>query len=121
MPKHILTIDDEADVRELIGEALTDAGFRVTGVSTAAEALQVVHNDRPDLVITDLQLEECDGFEVAERVKAVAPQIPIVLLTGVLFDRDVVQGPVWQKIAAYVQKTTSLEQIVQTVTRHLPG
>src|SRR3954469_14563892 len=106
MKKHILTVDDEAPVRELIGEALTYAGFRVTGVSSADEALQVMQNDPPDLVMTDLQLEAEDGFELADRVKAVAPQTPIILLTGVLFDPEVVKGPVWQKIAAYVEKTS---------------
>jgi DNA-binding response OmpR family regulator len=120
MPKHILTVDDEVEVRELIAEALTMAGFRVTGVSTAAEVMQVIAADPPDLLITDLQLEETDGFDVVERVKAVAPRLPIILLTGVLFDEEVVRGPVWEKIAAYVQKTSPLGHIVQMVTRHLP-
>jgi CheY-like chemotaxis protein len=120
MPKHILAVDDEPVIREMIVEALTAAGFRVTGVATADEALQVVKNDRPDLVITDLQLEECDGFDVAERVKAVAPKMPIILLTGILFDQDVAQGPGWQKISAYLQKTSSLELIVKTVKQHMP-
>jgi DNA-binding NtrC family response regulator len=121
MTKHILSVDDETAVRELIVEALTAAGFRVTGVATADEALQVIKNDPPQLILTDLQLEECDGFDLADRVKAVAPQLPVILLTGVLFDPEVVQGPAWQKIAAYLQKTSSLAEIVQTVTRHLPS
>lgn len=120
LPKHILTVDDETVVRELIGEALTAAGFRVTGVGTTQEALQVVQHDPPDLILTDLQLEDGDGFELAERVKAAAPQIPIVLLTGMLFDPEVLQGPAWAQIAAYVPKTSSLEQILQTVRQHLP-
>jgi DNA-binding NtrC family response regulator len=121
MKKHILTVDDEAPVRELIAEALTYAGFRVTGVSSADEALQVIQKDPPALVITDLQLEAGDGFDLAERVKALAPNTPIILLTGVLFDPEIVKGPVWEKIAAYVEKTSSLEQIVQAVRRQIPS
>ena len=120
MAKHILLVDDETEIRELLVEALTEAGFRTTGVSSAHEALQVVQNDSPDLVVTDLQLQEFDGFDVVERVKAIAPQTPIILLTGMLFDPEIVQGAVWQKIAAYVPKTSSLEQIVQSVKQHLP-
>jgi DNA-binding NtrC family response regulator len=121
MPKHILTVDDEPSIRELIAEALMAAGFRVTAVATAEEVLHVVKTDPPHLVITDLQLEECDGFAVADQVKAIAPHLPIVLLTGILFEPDVVQGPTWQKISAYIPKTNSLEQIVQAVKRLIPG
>ncbi len=120
MPKHILTVDDETIVREMIVEALTAKGFRVTGVGTLEETLQVVQSDPPDLILTDLQLEECDGFDLTERVKTVAPHIPIILLTGVLFDQEVAKGPSWNKIAAYLQKTSTLEKIVQTVKQHLP-
>jgi DNA-binding response OmpR family regulator len=121
MTKHILAVDDEPAVRDLICEALTMAGFRVTGASNASEAMQVLLGDPPDLIITDLQLEEGDGFDLVDRVKAAAPKTPIILLTGVLFDEEIVRGPVWEKIAAYVQKTSSLEHIVRTVKQHVPA
>jgi DNA-binding response OmpR family regulator len=120
MTKHILTVDDETAVLELLGEAVTAAGFRVTGVSTTREAIQVVQQDTPHLIITDLQLEDGDGFDLVEQVKAVAPQIPIILLTGMLFDEAVVRGEAWSKIAAYVPKASSLEKIMQTVKLHMP-
>ncbi len=121
MPAHILSIDDESEIRELLRDVLTAAGYRFTGVSTAAEAVRVVHADPPALIITDLQLEESDGFELIDELKALAPQIPIILLTGVLFDPDVVQGAVSRKIAAYVEKTAPLERILGTVKQHLPA
>lgn len=119
MAKHILTIDDEIEIRELLSLALTDVGFRVTSVGSAAAALEVVQRDPPQLIITDLQLEESDGFELAGQVKQVAPNIPVIMLTGVLFDRDVARGPAWQNIAAYLPKTQSLEQILQAVKKQL--
>jgi CheY-like chemotaxis protein len=121
MTKHILTIDDEAQILELLREALTAAGYRVTGVSSAEEALQVVRADPPDLILTDLQLEETDGFDVIDQLKAVAPKIPIILLTAMLFDPEVIRGPVGKKIAAYVEKTASLERILGEVKRNLPA
>jgi CheY-like chemotaxis protein len=119
VPKHILTIDDEVEIRELLQEFLGAAGYRVSGASNPDEALRVVRNDPPDLIITDLQLEEVDGFEVIELIKAIAPKTPIILLTGVLFDPEVARGPVGEKIVAYVEKTQPLERVLQEVKRHL--
>jgi DNA-binding NtrC family response regulator len=121
MTKHILTIDDEAPILDLLREALTAAGYRVTGVSTLAEALRVVQDDSPNLILTDLQLEDTDGFEVIDQLKEVAPAIPVILLTGMLFDADVIRGPIGKKIAAYVEKTASLARILGEVKRHLPS
>ena len=121
MTNHILTIDDEVQILEMLRLALTVSGYRVTGVSSAAQAMQVVLNDPPQLIMTDLQLEESDGFDVIEQVKAVAPHIPIILLTGVLFDPQVMRGPAGNKIAAYVEKTASLARILEEVKRHLPA
>jgi DNA-binding response OmpR family regulator len=119
MAKHILLIDDEAEVRDLVGEALTVEGFRVTGVCSTNEAMQIIRDDLPQLIITDLQLGELDGFDLIEQVKAIVPQMPIILLTGMLFDKDVVRGAVWQKIAAYVPKTSTLDHIIQTVKQQI--
>lgn len=120
MPAHILSIDDESEIRELLRDVLTASGYRFTGASTSAEAVRVVRDDPPALILTDLQLEESDGFEIIEELHALAPRIPIVLLTGVLFDAGVIDGAVGGKIAAYVEKTAPLDRILQTVKQHLP-
>lgn len=121
MAHHILTIDDEAEIRQLLCEALVPAGYRVTAVATAAEAVRVMRSDPPQLVITDLQLEESDGFDAVEQMKAISPSTPILLLTGVLFDEEVLRGPVGEKIAAYVEKTAPLERLLQEVRRLVPA
>ncbi|MEN9635662.1 MAG: Photosynthetic apparatus regulatory protein RegA [Verrucomicrobiota bacterium] len=117
MTKHILTIDDESVIRDLLREVLTAAGYRVTGVSSAAEAMDAVRASRPDLIITDLQLEESDGFEIIDQLAAVAPSVPIILLTGMLFDHETLNRIVGNKIAAYLEKTASLETIISEVKR----
>jgi len=120
MPKHILTIDDEPDIRDMLSDALRITGYRVTAVSSAAEAMHVVRTDRPDMVITDLQLPEADGFEIIEQVKAVYPDIPIILLTGVLFDPSALGGDIGRKVTCYIEKTVPLAQILGEVKKHLP-
>ncbi|MES2693759.1 MAG: response regulator [Verrucomicrobiota bacterium] len=120
MPPHILIVDDEAPIRELLEELLArTCGYRVTPATSADEAMRVVESDCPQLVITDLQLEESDGFELADRIKAIAPNLPILLLTGVLFDRQALQATAGHKIAAYVEKTAPLARILSEVQRLL--
>lgn len=121
MNEHILTIDDEAEILALLREVLMASRYRVTGVGTGPEALQVIANDPPDLIITDLHLEDMDGFELSEHMKAAAPDTPILLLTGMLFDPEVLRGPLGSRIAAYVDKTAPLERILGEVKRLLAG
>lgn len=116
---HILTIDDEEDIREILAQSLMANGFRVTAVGSAEEAMQVMRTDPPQLVVTDLQLEETDGFAVIDEVKRIAPQTPVVLLTGVLFDPAVTERISTSKISGYVPKTAPLDRILAEIRRHL--
>jgi len=119
MRHHILTIDDEPAIREMLREALEVAGFRVTDVATAADALDVIRRDAPQLVITDLQLEETDGFVAIEQIKAELPSVPVLLLTGVLLEEEAVDRGLAGKIAGYIPKTAPLSHIVNEVKRCL--
>lgn len=117
MSKHVLTIDDEAEIRGLLSDVLGSAGYRVSAVGTLAEALPLLRADPPAVIITDLQLGDSDGFELIERVKAIDASVPIILLTGVLMDPEEIPPAVARQIAAYVPKTASLEAILQEVRK----
>jgi DNA-binding NtrC family response regulator len=117
MQKHILVVDDEAIIRELLAAFLTHSGYRVTTVSSAFEAEDVSGRDRPNLVITDLQLEDSDGLEMIGRLKSLLPDTPMMLLTGVLFDPKVVREVLYKKVSCYVEKTAPLSRILEEVQR----
>jgi len=114
---HILLVDDEAPILELLAEYLTARGFRVTAVRSAAEARTAAQASAPELVITDLQLADGDGLQLVEQLKALRPDLPVILLTGVLFDAKVVEERLSRKISAYVSKTSPLKQLLQEVRR----
>jgi DNA-binding NtrC family response regulator len=119
MKKHILTIDDEADIRELLREVLTIKGYRVSTAADAEQARKVVAQDPPQLIIMDLQIEEGDGFVLIEEIKRLCSNIPILLLTGAVFDRDLVRDTIEKKVTRYLDKTASLSTIVSEVERML--
>lgn len=115
MKQHILIIDDEASIRDLLGRFLTECGYEVTPIETVHDALEAVRTHTPDLIISDLQLEDGDGLEMIGQIKHERPDIPVILLTGVLFDHEVVDKVLRSKVACYLEKTSPLSKIKKTV------
>ena len=120
LPKHILIVDDEEEIRRLLRTTLTKHGYRVTDVASGLEARQVVATDRPTLIICDLQLQESDGLVLLRDLRRVLPGVPTILLTGVLFDAKVAASTLGDAVTAYVPKPAKLSRIVE-VTRRLLG
>jgi DNA-binding NtrC family response regulator len=119
MKKHILCIDDEADIRELLQEALTHRGYRVDTAAEPESAKKIVKEDPPNLIIMDFQIEEGDGFTLIEDIRKLGPKIPILLLTGAVFDRALVRDTIEKKVARYLDKTASLSEIMTEVEKLL--
>lgn len=117
MKKLILHIDDEAEIRGLLAEYLARRDFRVVSVATPTEAFKAIREEPPALIITDLQLEEEDGLAMVEKLKALLPDTPVILLTGVLIDPAVAAATVERKVAAYLEKTAPLSKLLEEVRR----
>lgn len=115
--KHLIAIDDEAPILELLKEYLCAQGYRVSTATTAAEARRIVESDPPDLIISDLQLEETDGLHLVEQLRMHVPACPAILLTGVLFDAQVVEDNLKRKVSAYVSKTAPLQVLLHEIRR----
>jgi two-component system response regulator GlrR len=117
--KHILVVDDEPDVRDVLAQALTVKGYRVTAAEAGHEALRLVKSDPPQLMISDLQMEDADGLELIEKIKTSYPDLPVILLTGMIFDPDVIRDTISKKVSVYLDKTSSLQRVTQEVQRLL--
>jgi putative two-component system response regulator len=78
----ILVIDDDAVVREVIGEMLAVAGYEVVAAANAAEALELFMDERIGLVVTDIVMPDVSGLELLEAMRLHRPSLPIVLVTG---------------------------------------
>ena len=91
---HILVVDDEPDLLELVQYDLAAAGYDVTCVGSGEEALAAVGSVHPDLVILDVLLPGMDGLDVCKKLKgdAQTSAIPIVMLTARGEEADVVTG-----------------------------
>lgn len=84
-PPNVLLIDDDSAVLGMVGDALTHFGMHVHPFSEGHRALRLLEDpDSPtfDLVISDINMDGMDGFDVINRVKATNPSLPVVLMTG---------------------------------------
>ena len=115
MKTNILIVDDEVTIRELLTGYLTANGYHVTAAASVHEAVRLAEKAPPDLLISDLQLEDGDGFEIIERIKRQQPDLPVILLTGVLFDEDVVEQVIRNMVNLYLEKTTPLAKIGESI------
>ena len=79
---HILIVDDDQPSRSMMAELINRQGFRVSTASSVQHALRAIESDPPDLVVTDLYLDNALGHEVAEFARSCNPTIPVVLVTG---------------------------------------
>lgn len=77
----ILVVDDSATQRDMVQILLEEAGHSVLQADDGKPALEIIEQEQPHLVITDLQMKEVNGLEVVRFVREKWPQIPVILMT----------------------------------------
>jgi CheY-like chemotaxis protein len=99
MPHTVLVVDDEPVAREFARKKLTDNGYKTVTAGNGEEALAVLAQTRPDLILLDVEMPKMNGYTfVAELAKRnLEPRIPVVVLTaheelGPIFKRHGVRG-----------------------------
>lgn len=109
---HLLVVDDEPNIRELLSASLRFSGFAVSAAADGRESLAAAAAHQPDLVILDVMLPDLDGFEVAARLRA-SHHVPVLFLTA----RDAVGDKVAGLAVGddYVTKPFSLEEVVARI------
>jgi two-component system OmpR family response regulator len=88
---HVLALDDDPSVRQLVRDYLIENELRVTAVSTGAELDAVLARETIDLIVLDLRLQGEDGMQIARRLRE-SSTIPILMLTGRAEEADRVMG-----------------------------
>jgi two-component system OmpR family response regulator len=88
---HVLAVDDDPAVRQLVSDYLSGNELRVTAVSSGRELADVMERDTIDLVLLDLRLKGEDGMQIARHIRE-SSSVPILMLTGRADEADRVMG-----------------------------
>ncbi|MDR2114046.1 MAG: response regulator transcription factor [Bifidobacteriaceae bacterium] len=111
---HLLVVDDEPNIRDLLATSLKFAGFTVSTASTGGEAVANACEQQPDLIVLDVMLPDMDGFTVARRLRERGEHIPVLFLTARDHTQDKVHG-LTVGGDDYVTKPFSLEEVVARI------
>ena len=79
---HVLVVDDEEVIREFARRVLEPEGYRVSEASTGAEALDMMRQDKPDVVLLDMSMPVMDGPSTLAEIRARWGRLPVIILTG---------------------------------------
>ena len=113
-PTKVLVVDDEQSITDLVALALRYEQFEVAVAHTGRQALNAVRSFKPDLVVLDIMLPDFDGFEVARRMGAEWPTVPVLFLTARDATDDKIRGLTLGG-DDYMTKPFSLEELVARI------
>jgi len=118
MPRTILVVDDDAEIRDLAELVLRGGGYQVLNASSGWEALDAVRRVSVDLVLLDVNMPEMDGWELLRLLKAdeVWRDLPIVMFTVKMEFRDKVHA-LQDGAFDYITKPFSPEDLLGRIER----
>ena len=114
----VLLVEDEPDLRELMAEDLTDAGFDVVGADIGEAAIAIIDSGRPiDVLFTDIRLPGAlDGWQIAQHARKVHPDIHVIYASGY-------SGELSPQVpnSVYIRKPYLPSAIIAEIRRRLVG
>lgn len=114
----VVVIDDEPDMCKILTKALNIEGYHVTAFTSPLRGLEYVQKYRPDLVLTDIKMDELDGMEVLRRVKEIDPNIVVIMITAYGTIEGAIEA---MKLGAfhYLKKPFQLDEMLALIDKAL--
>ena len=114
----ILIVDDEKDIRELVGDILREEGFAVRLAANSDECMAQINTDAPSLLILDIWLKDSrmDGIDILKSVRRDNPDIPVVIISG-HGNIEIAVAAIKQGAYDFIEKPFNIDQLLVVVTR----
>jgi DNA-binding response OmpR family regulator len=107
----VLYVEDELFLAKIVRETLEGRGFEVTAETDGAKVLDVFNRTKPDICVLDIMLPNKDGFAIADEIRDIDEEIPIIFLTAKTQTDDVVKG-FTMGANDYIRKPFSMEELI---------
>ena len=115
-PSKVLFVDDEKEFVQTVSQRLISRDFGTYGVFSGEEALDLVAEDRPDVMVLDLKMVGMHGVEVLRQTKEIAPEVEVIILTGHGTSEDMKQC-MRLGAFAYMNKPVNIEELSDTIKK----
>ncbi len=114
----ILYVEDEPFLGRIVKESLESRSYQVSMVTDGAQALSVFERDKPDICVLDVMLPTKDGFSIAQEIKKINADVPIIFVTAKNQTEDVLKG---FDVGGndYLRKPFSMEELIVRITNLL--
>ena len=115
----VLVVDDEAELRDLLVDALSAEDVEVAAAASGQEAVRLARSRRPDILVTDVRLGDFSGLEVIDRIRSTAcSEIPAVVITGYGDARTLAEAS-RRRPVELMNKPLDVERLRRTVRREM--
>jgi two-component system cell cycle response regulator DivK len=117
----VLYVEDNVDNRTLVRRILLSEDYNLLEAVNATEALKVLENTKPDLILMDINMPDMDGYTLTAKIKTTPgfERVPILALTA-----NVMRGDKEKTLEAgcdgYIQKPLDIDQLLREIERFLP-
>ena len=107
-------VDDYFADRETLKTILEERGYRVVTAETGAQALSLVKEKHFDIIFLDVRLPDTDGAQIFEQVKAIDPEVAVIMMTG-YSEEELVKKSICQGAYTCIYKPFDIEKILALV------
>jgi two-component system, response regulator, stage 0 sporulation protein F len=119
MKNKLLIVDDQYGIRILLHEIFKKEGYETFQAANGVQALGIIENDRPDLVLLDMKIPGMDGIEILKRLKAIDSTIEVIMMTA-YGELDMIQEAKDLGAINHFAKPFDIDEIRQAVRKVLP-
>ena len=114
---HILVVDDEEAIREVVSTMLESRGYKCTALGNGRDAQEFIRKQAPDLILLDLILPEIDGIQLLDWLRGFNREIPVIILTEVFYDISTALQVMRRGAFDYILKPFEKDQLFHAVGR----
>jgi len=120
MSKRILIVEDQEDNRTILRDVLSTVGYELIEALNGEDGVKLAQNERPDLILMDIQLPRMDGYEATQQIKSIAElkTIPIIAVTSYALSGDEAKARA-AGCDGYIAKPFSPRELLAKVRKYL--
>lgn len=116
--KKLLVVDDQYGIRVLLNEILQKDGYAVFQAANGVQALSIVQDENPELILLDMKIPGMDGLEILRRIKATHPEIKVIMMTA-YGELNLINEAMELGAVSYFSKPFDIDDVRQVIRDHL--